>query len=112
MVAKRCNSCAGLVKNSRGLSGWHRLTSHVQNRCGRVGRLLFAQTIQRGIGFDRGRIYCLGVAGDQPGGHALGKDMDEQAPEDVGREELPGAAHGRVPGHFLVHFVAQEIVNF
>nr|WP_234795214.1 hypothetical protein [Hymenobacter arizonensis] len=34
--------------------------------------------------------------------------MVEQAFEDGGRKQLAGAAHGRVPGQFLVHLVAEE----
>ena len=102
----------GAGENGRGLGGRnrrHRLAGHVQWGRGRVGGLLFAQALQRGVGVDRGRVHRLRVAGDQPGGHALGEDVVEQALEHGGRKQLARAAHGRVPGQFLVHFIAQEI---
>ncbi|OGX82088.1 hypothetical protein BEN49_02730 [Hymenobacter coccineus] len=70
--------------------------------------LLFPHGFQRRVGLYRGRVDGLGVTSDQAPGHALGKEVVEQALEDGGREELAGAANGRVPRQLLVHFVAQK----
>ncbi|MDO3415704.1 hypothetical protein Q3A66_11555 [Hymenobacter sp. BT770] len=72
-------------------------------------RLLFAQAVERGVGFDGRRVHGLGIAGHQAPGHALGEDVVKQALEHGGREELAGAADGRVPGQFLVHLVAEKV---
>ena len=44
-----------------------------------------------------GRVDGLRVAGHQAPGHALGKDVVEEALEYSGGEQLAGAAHGGIP---------------
>ncbi len=87
----------------------YRLAGHVQRGRSRFDGLLFAQALQRGVGFDEGRVHGLDVARDQPGRHALRENVVKQALEDSSRQELAGAADGRVPGQVLVHLVAQKL---
>jgi hypothetical protein len=51
----------------------------------------------------------MGIARDQPGGHALGKDLVKHVLENGSRIELLGAADRRVLGQVLVYFIAQEV---
>ena len=79
-----------------------------QKRAAGTCRLLFAHAVEGGVGLDGGRVDGLPLASHQLPGHARGKNVVKQALEHGGREELACAAHGRVPGPFLVHFVAQK----
>jgi hypothetical protein len=58
--------------------------AHMQKRCGRHG-LLLAQALERGICLDESRVDGLGMARDQPSGHALRKYVVEQVLESGGR---------------------------
>ena len=75
---------------------------------GRPGGLFFPHRFERRVGLDGRGVDGLRIAGDQAAGRALGKDVVEQALEHGGRKQLAGAAHGRVPGQFLVHPVAPK----
>ena len=90
-VADRCRNSGG------------RLAGGQQWAAG-ARRLLLAHAIERGIGLDRGRVDGLRVARHQ----APGKDVVEEALQDRRRNQLAGAAHGRVPGQLVVHFVARK----
>ena len=91
----------------RGGYGWLVGASR-QAWAARARGLLFAHRFQRRVGLDGCGVDGLRVAGDQAPGHALGEDVVEQAFEDRGGEELPGVAHGRVPGQLFVDLVAKK----
>ena len=71
--------------------------------------MLFAEAVERGVGFDGGRVHGLRVARHQPHRHALGKDVVEQVLEDDRGIQLVGATDSGVPGQVLVDLVAQKI---
>nr|GFC23211.1 hypothetical protein [Tanacetum cinerariifolium] len=88
----------GARHGRRGARHGRRLPRHVQAGGGWWAGLLFAEAVERGVGFDGGRVHGLRVARHQPGGHALGKDVVEQVLEDGRGIQLAGATNRRVPG--------------
>jgi len=76
----------------------------------RVGGLLFAQALQRGVGLPESRVHGLGVTRDEASAHALSKEArkqvlkaggraidEQQLAEDYGVErELAGVAIPRL----------------
>jgi len=67
------------------------------------------QTVHRGIGLDRGRIYRLGMPAHHTFLNAHGQYPCEHFLENSLREQLARAAYRRMPRQFLINIIAQKI---
>jgi len=69
------------------------------------------QTVHRGIGLDRGRIYRLRMAAHHTLVDTHGKYPCEHFLENILREQLARTADGTVPGKFLIDVIPQKKQN-